>query len=135
MRPDDGGSPPPSLELTPNWPGLDGYGDHDGPHIDHTRVKQILKVLREDLGALKGKAGALSGSGAGTPTDLKSTGNVGPAQTGTWEIANYFGQNTTQAYEVLSGKYLMLIDHVEKLITGIEKAVQNYEKGHQDSSA
>ncbi|MFI6293148.1 hypothetical protein ACIBEJ_16280 [Nonomuraea sp. NPDC050790] len=134
MRPADGGSPPPSLELAPNWPGLDGYGDHDGPHIDHVRVKQILKVLREDLGALRAKAGAIS-AGGGTPADLKSAGKVGPAQIGTWETANYFGQNAEQAYEVLSGKYLMLIDHVEKLVAGIEKAVLNYEKGHRDSSA
>ncbi|MFI6391843.1 hypothetical protein [Nonomuraea sp. NPDC050540] len=133
--PDDWGQAPPSLELTPNWPGLDGYGDHDGPHIDHTRVKQILKVLREDLGSLKGKAGELSAGGSGTPADLKTASSIGPEQTGKWDVANYFGQNATQAHEVLTGKYLMLIDHVEKLVEGIEKAVQNYEKGHQDSSA
>ena len=58
-----------------------------------------------------------------------------PAETGTWETADYFGQNVTQAYTVLNGKYQAFAEQYEALVVAIEKAVENYEKGHDASSA
>jgi hypothetical protein len=132
----DGGSPPPKLRMPESWPGLDG-----GPadvYIDHTRVRQILKGLRDELGTLRGRAPAsmsATWSGPGTAGEVQGLTNVGPAETGPWEAAKYFGLNAEQAHEVLSDKYQLLIDRIEAMVSAVEQAVVNYEKGHTSSSA
>ncbi|GLX04204.1 hypothetical protein [Microbispora sp. NBRC 16548] len=135
-----GGSPPPKLRLPEGWPGLDGSPDGaaGGPYIEHTRVLQVLKGLREELGSLRGRAPAsmsATWSGPGTAGEVQGLTNVGPAEAGPWDAAKYFGLNAEQAHEVLSGKYQLLIDRVEALVTAVERAVANYEKGHKSSSA
>lgn len=138
--PADNGSPPPKLRPPEDWPGLDGSPDGapGGPYIEHTRVRQILKGLRDELGSLRGRAPAsmsATWSGPGTVGEVSGLTNVGPEQTGPWETAKYFGLNAEQAYEVLTGKYQLLIDRVEAMVSAVEQAVANYEKGHKSSSA
>ncbi|MFF5212403.1 hypothetical protein [Streptosporangium sp. NPDC000396] len=140
-RQDDfAGPPPPELELAKNWPGLDGTdeGSGSGPELNHTRIRQIFQALRDDLQALQGKSpGSMSAtwSGPGTLGEVSGLGNVGPSDTGKWQVADYYGQSVEQGYTVLSGKQQMLFDGCEALITALEKAVTNYEKGHDASSA
>lgn len=139
MRPDDekAGTPVPELELAKNFPGLDG-DNGQGPDIDHAGVRAVLSRLREELGTLRGSAPpsmSASWSGPGTVAEVAGTGNVGPQQTGKWEVASSFGANTAQAYEVFGSSYYELLEHVEKWADAVEKVVSNYEKGHADSSA
>jgi hypothetical protein len=137
-RPVDRGSPVPELELTKNFPGLDGNGSDDGPYVEHTRVREIIGQLGRDLESLRGSAPAsmsATWSGPGTVGEVAGLGNVGPGETGQWEVAQSFGSNTEQAYTVFGGAYGSLIDHVEKWVAGVERAVANYEKSHRDSSA
>lgn len=133
--PGDGGSPP-KLRMPDDWPGLgEGSGD---VYIDHTRVRQILKGLRDELGTLRGRAPAnmsATWSGPGTAGEVQGLTNVGPAQTGPWEAAKCFGLNAEQAHKVLSGKYQLLIDRIDAMVSAVEQAVANYEKGHKSSSA
>ncbi|MGI5161056.1 hypothetical protein [Microbispora sp. CA-102843] len=134
-EPDDG-SPPPKLRLPESWPGLGGGPDE--LYIDHTRVRQVLKGLREELGTLRGRAPAsmsATWSGPGTAGEVQGLTNVGPSETGPWETAKYFGLNAEQAHEVLGGKYQLLIDRIEAMVNAVEQAVVNYEKGHTSSSA
>ncbi|GAB2916240.1 hypothetical protein ACFMQL_18880 [Nonomuraea fastidiosa] len=137
MRPvDDGGSPVPELELAKDFPGIEDDGR--GPYVDHTEVRKVVSRLREQLGALRGNAPAnmsATWSGPGTIGEVSGLGNVGPAETGSWEVASSFGYNTEQAYKVFGGSYGQLIDYVEKWADAVERAIANYEKGHADSSA
>ena len=138
-RPDDSGTgtPLPELELAKDFPGLGGDSGQ-GPDIDHTGVREVISRLREELGTLRGSAPAsmsATWSGPGTVAEVAGTTNVGPGETGKWEVARYFGANTAQAYEVFGTSYYELLDHVEKWAAAVEKAVSNYEKGHADSSA
>lgn len=138
MRDSEYGSPPPELELRKDWPGLDEAGRRAGPDVDHTQIRKIAQALRSELAALKGGAPAsmsATWSGPGTLGEISGLGNVGPAETGTWETADYFGQNVAQGYTVLNGKYQAFAEQYEALVVAIEKAVENYEKGHDASSA
>jgi hypothetical protein len=138
-RPDDSGmgTPVPELDLPKNFPGLGG-DDGQGPDIDHAGVREVISRLRKELGTLRGSAPAsmsATWSGPGTVAEVAGTGNIGSQETGKWEVARFFGGNTAQAYEVFGGSYYELLDHVEKWADAVEKAVNNYEKGHADSSA
>ena len=132
----DNGSPPPKLALPESWPGLGGSAEE--VYIDHARVRQILKGLRDELGTLRGRAPAsmsATWSGPGTAGEVQGLTNVGPTEAGPWEAAKYFGLNAEQAHEVLGGKYQLLIDRIEAMVIAVEQAVVNYEKGHTSSSA
>jgi hypothetical protein len=123
------------LALPESWPGLDPGADIS---IDHTRVRSILRGLRDDLGALKGQApasGSATWSGPGTAPNVEGTARVGPAETGSWATASAFGSNVEQAYVVLSGTYLELIDRIDDMIAAVELAVTNYERAHAASRA
>ncbi|MET8861475.1 hypothetical protein ABZW11_00830 [Nonomuraea sp. NPDC004580] len=136
MRPAENGSPVPELELAKDFPGLEDDGR--GPYIDHSEVRAVVSRLREQLGSLYGNQPAnmsATWSGPGTVGEVAGLGNVGPGETGPWEVASSFGYNTARAYEVFGDSYTKLIDYVEKWAEAVERAVANYEKGHADSSA
>ncbi|GAA0846691.1 hypothetical protein ACFQVD_40015 [Streptosporangium amethystogenes subsp. fukuiense] len=128
MSSEDLGTPAPELELEKNWPGLDGAPANGGPNADHARIKKIAEALRHEVDTLKGSMDQ------GGYRDWFGP-QVGPADTGKWKAADYFGQNVTQGYRVLTGKYQALLEQYEALVVAIEKAVKNYEKSHDASSA
>lgn len=135
-RPADNGSPPPELQLPDDFPGLGGGGDD--PYIDHTEVKAIISALRGSLGSLRGTPMpnmSATWTGPGTINEVSYLGNIGSQETGKWEAATAFGDNLTQAYTVFHGSYEQLLDHVDKWVDAVERAILNYEKFHQDSSA
>jgi hypothetical protein len=124
------------LALPQDWPGLDDTSA--GVYIDHTKVKQIFKGLRDDLDSLIGHASpsmSATWSGSGTAPNLAGLGRVGPAETGQWAEAAQFGRNAEQSHIVLNDLYAKLIDRIEALSAAVEKAVTNYERAHADSSA
>ncbi|AWS46448.1 hypothetical protein [Streptosporangium sp. 'caverna'] len=138
MRDSEFGSPIPKLELRKDWPGLDEAGRKDGPDVKHAEIRKIIQVLRSELAALKGGGQAsmsATWSGPGTLGEIAGLGNVGSAETGTWETADYFGRNITQAYTVLNGKYQAFAEQYEALVVALEKAIRNYEESHDGSSA
>ncbi|GAA3242617.1 hypothetical protein [Nonomuraea helvata] len=138
---DRGGSPPPDLKLAPNFPGLTG-DDGGGPYVDHHEVRAIVSRVRKqvqglltDPGARPSPSMSATYSGPGTVGEVAGMGGVGPDETGKWEVADYFGQNISRAYDVFGGSYSELVTYVEKWADAVEKAIDNYEKGHADSSA
>ncbi|AQZ66689.1 unnamed protein product [[Actinomadura] parvosata subsp. kistnae] len=137
-RPADNGSPAPELELPANFPGLGDDAATGGPYVDHTELRRVVGRLRTKLDSLRGNAPASMSatySGPGTIGEVAGMGNVGPQETGQWEVASSFGANTEQAYTVLDPSYGKLLDHVEQWVDAVEKAIANYERFHQDSSA
>ncbi|RVX47348.1 hypothetical protein EDD27_10278 [Nonomuraea polychroma] len=136
-RPPESGSPPPELELPSGFPGL-GEDDGGGPFIDHQEVKSVISALRESLGALRGETMpnmSATWTGPGTVNEVSYLGNVGPQEAGQWEAASAFGNNIHFAYGAFDNSYALLIEHVEKWANAVEKAIANYERFHQDSSA
>lgn len=135
-RNDDFGSPPPELKLKEDWPGLNPEAEF---YVDHNAVRTAARDLRKELTFLKGDtpSGGVSAAqtGTGTANDVQVVANVGGAQTGTWETADYFGQNVAKGYEVLYGRYTQLIDRIEKMSTALEKVVGNTDKGETASGA
>ncbi|MEU4571953.1 hypothetical protein [Nonomuraea sp. NPDC023979] len=135
MSDPDGGQSP-SLELAPNFPGMEPDGR--GPDIKHDEVRSVLSRLRRELETLRGNAPAsmsATWSGPGTVGNVAGLSNVGSAETGPWEVASGFGVNTAKAYEVFSGSYSEFLDCIEEWALAVEKAIDNYERGHLDSSA
>ncbi|MFG2077424.1 hypothetical protein SAMN05421874_106100 [Nonomuraea maritima] len=131
------GSPPPELALAPDFPGL-GEDDGRGPYVDHGELRAVVKRLRKHLGTLRGNpqpSMSATWSGPGTVGEVAGLGNVGPAETGAWEVASSFGYNTKQAYEVFGDSYYRLLEQAERWADAVEQAISNYEKGHIDSSA
>ncbi|MCG5218947.1 hypothetical protein [Streptosporangium sp. KLBMP 9127] len=120
------------LELPEDWPGL---GDENAEvYLDHLRVEEVLKTLRAALRSLEGEPANGALSGQGTVGEVRNAGRVGPAETGSWANADHFGRNATQASEVLGDGYRRLAEQIAAMITMVEKAVTNYEKGHARSS-
>ncbi|GAA2391712.1 hypothetical protein [Nonomuraea africana] len=135
MKEDVGGTPPPEVELTPNWEGLDPDVER---YLEHDSVRDAARGLRKELSDFEGAApggGSATWTGTGTFTQFEVLGNVGPRETGAWETATYFGENIAQAYEVMFTKYKELVGRIEVLGIAIEKAVDNTDQGHKDSSA
>ncbi|SDQ42848.1 hypothetical protein [Thermostaphylospora chromogena] len=127
---------PQGPELPADWPGLDG--DTGGPHIDHTRVREILGTLRQELSTLRGQAPAnmsATWSGPGTLPEVQGLSRVGTRETGSWGAAQYFGLNATQGSTSLSSTYQSLIERIDAMITAVEQAVTNYEEGQTRSRA
>lgn len=127
---------PQGVELPADWPGLDS--DTGGPYIDHTRVREIIGTLREELSTLRGQAPAgmsATWSGPGTLPEVQGLSRVGVKETGAWGAAMFFGINATKGSTSLSTTYESLVDRIDAMITAVEKAVTNYEEGQTRSSA
>ncbi|MEU4326317.1 hypothetical protein [Nonomuraea dietziae] len=134
MKHEDVGSPPPKVELTPKWDGLDPDAE---VYLDHDSVRAAGRGLRKELD-FEGAApanGSATWTGTGTFTQFGILGKVGPRETGAWETATYFGENIAQGYEVMFAKYKELVGKIEAMGIAIEKAVDNTDQGHKDSSA
>ncbi|MEU7896859.1 hypothetical protein AB0B45_28855 [Nonomuraea sp. NPDC049152] len=127
---------PPEVPLHPDWEGLDEKAPR---YMHHDSVRDAARNLRKDLlSDFEGSApagGSATWSGPGTFTQVEVLGNVGPKDTGTWPTADYFGQNVARSYEILFGKYKELVGKIEAIGVAIEKAVDNTDQGHKDSSA
>ncbi|WP_049570651.1 hypothetical protein [Nonomuraea sp. SBT364] len=135
MSDPDGGQST-SLELAPNFPGLEADGR--GPYVDHQGVRSALSRLRRQLETLRGSAPAgmsATWSGPGTIGQVAGLSNVGSSETGPWQVASGFGENTATAYTVFNGSYSDFLDCIEQWAAAIEKAIDNYERGHAASSA
>lgn len=119
----------------PVWDGLDPEEER---YLEHEPVRQVGRDLRKELAGFEGQApagGSATWSGPGTFTQFGVLGNVGPKQTGAWETATLFGENVAKGYEVMFAKYKELIGKFEEMGVAIEKAVDNTDQGHKDSSA